>query len=229
MARYVISDLHGRYDLFEKIKTFLQPEDIVYVLGDCADRGPEGWKIIEEVRYNPQFIYIKGNHEDMLVDAMRGDPLLSYMNGGKITLHQWKEITHADPEWKFYFNKLPTKEVIYNNKGQEIILTHAGYTPADGYEPTEEDLLWDRYHLDDEWEDGYENTFIIHGHTPISHMNHYMWDAPTRDFRGAFWYCEDTNGVKHKCNIDCGAVATGCAVMLDLDTFQEHIFYADID
>ena len=40
MATYAISDLHGRMDLFRQVKEFLQPEDVVYVLGDCGDRGP---------------------------------------------------------------------------------------------------------------------------------------------------------------------------------------------
>ena len=56
-----------------------------------------------------------------------------------------------------------------------------------------------------------------------------MWDAPDEEFRGAFWYCADENGKCHKCDLDCGAVATGCAVMLDLDTFTEHLFYVDTD
>ena len=71
MATYAISDLHGRMDLFRQVKEFLQPEDVVYVLGDCGDRGPAGWELIKTVYEDPQFIYLMGNHEDMLVDAMR--------------------------------------------------------------------------------------------------------------------------------------------------------------
>ena len=36
---------------------------------------------------------------------------------------------------------------------------------------------------------------------------------------GAFWYCNN-----HKVNIDTGAYASGSIVLLDLDTFDEHIF-----
>ena len=73
MATYAISDLHGRMDLFRQVKEFLQPEDVVYVLGDCGDRGPAGWELIKTVYEDPQFIYLMGNHEDMLVNAMYGD------------------------------------------------------------------------------------------------------------------------------------------------------------
>lgn len=229
MSRYAISDLHGRYDLLEKIKAFLKPEDTVYVLGDCGDRGPDSWKVIEEVRYNPQFVYLKGNHEDMLVNAMRGDFLLSFMNGGKTTLDQWKIITFSDPEWAHYLDNLPVQIDFTNDNGQQIILTHAGFTPRDNSKLKEDDLLWDRYHFDEAWDEAYNNTFIIHGHTPICYLNHYMWDAPDEEFRGAFWYCADENGKYHKCDLDCGAVVTGCAVMLNLDTFEEHLFYVDTD
>ena len=64
MSNYVVTDLHGRYDLWEKIINKLQPEDTLYCLGDCADRGPDGWKIIAEAFANPQVVYLKGNHED---------------------------------------------------------------------------------------------------------------------------------------------------------------------
>lgn len=36
MARDAFSDLHGRLDLFNKIIDFIQPDDIVYCLGDCG-------------------------------------------------------------------------------------------------------------------------------------------------------------------------------------------------
>ena len=94
MATYAISDLHGRMDLFRQVKEFLQPEDVVYVLGDCGDRGPAGWELIKTIYEDPQFIYLMGNHEDMLVDAMRGDKQLCFYNGGKDTFRSWKYKFH---------------------------------------------------------------------------------------------------------------------------------------
>jgi hypothetical protein len=40
MSVYAVSDLHGMYELYQKISDFLKPEDKVYCLGDCGDRGP---------------------------------------------------------------------------------------------------------------------------------------------------------------------------------------------
>ena len=49
MATYAFSDLHGEYKLFKQIQEYIQKDDVVYCLGDCCDRGPDGIKIIQEV------------------------------------------------------------------------------------------------------------------------------------------------------------------------------------
>lgn len=69
MAIYATADLHGYLDLYKKIKDFLKPDDVVYYLGDAGDRGPQSWETIKVILDDPQFIYIKGNHDDMLVKA----------------------------------------------------------------------------------------------------------------------------------------------------------------
>lgn len=226
MAVYAISDLHGRMDLFQQVKDFLQPEDIVYVLGDCGDRGPAGWELIKTVYEDPQFIYLMGNHEDMLVDAMRGDRKLCFYNGGKDTFKTWKYKDGGSMAWATKLSKLP-KEAIYTNaNGEKIILCHSGYTPHEGLYLTKNDYIWSRDHFLDDWDEDIENTYMIHGHTPIVYMDKYMYSRSNKLELGAFWYCKDKNGIERKCNIDCGAVFLGFTVLLDLDTFDEHIFMA---
>lgn len=39
--------------------------------GDACDRGPDGYKIMKELLDNSQVLYLKGNHEDMFVQAAR--------------------------------------------------------------------------------------------------------------------------------------------------------------
>lgn len=129
MSVYACADLHGRYDLFQKIKDFIKPDDIVYMLGDCADRGSDGWDIIKEVYENPQFIYLKGNHEDMLVSAMLGDKSLCFYNHGKKTYKDWRYRDGMDMKWVSKLKKLPTTAEYINAKGQKIIMSHAGFTP----------------------------------------------------------------------------------------------------
>lgn len=231
MAVYAVSDLHGRYDLFQMIKDHIQPEDKVYVLGDCGDRGPDGWKIIKEVYFNPQFIYIQGNHENMLADAIRGDEYLCYINGGESTLREfYKNDVNDSYEWVQRLRNLPVKLEYINTKGQQVILTHAGYTPGPKAEYIPPDILmWDRKHFNQRWKDGYENVIIVHGHTPIPYQSDYDCNAPieTKMGPGVYWYCPDKDGIKHKVNIDCGAFFTGHTTLLNLDTFEQHIFMAE--
>lgn len=48
---YVMSDLHGCYDAYVKIlkKISFSKEDILYILGDVVDRGPNGMKILLDI------------------------------------------------------------------------------------------------------------------------------------------------------------------------------------
>ena len=66
---FACSDLHGMMNLYKQIKEFIEPEDTVICLGDCGDRGYDSWELIKKVYTDPQFIYLMGNHERMLIDA----------------------------------------------------------------------------------------------------------------------------------------------------------------
>lgn len=83
MRTLAFSDLHGQYKLWKQIENFIQPEDKVFCLGDCADRGPEGWQIIKEVLATPNITYLRGNHEQFIIDE---DFWLWTYNGGTSTI-----------------------------------------------------------------------------------------------------------------------------------------------
>ena len=232
MSVYAVSDLHGMLDLYHQIKAFLKPEDKVYCLGDCGDRGYASWELIKAVAADPQFIYMMGNHERMLIDAaverikldMHDEKChLLWCNGGDATLEGLLADEKRD-QWITYLRKLPTYHEYINKNGLTIYLSHAGFSPVffeDGKmtTPDDYDLLWDRYHFIDPWPVDCENAIIVHGHTPIPNLikrlnlNSVNWEP------GAFWYCKN-----HKVCIDNGAFATNYCCLLDLDTFDEHIF-----
>jgi predicted phosphodiesterase len=226
-----VSDLHGRYDLWEQVKQFLQPDDILYVLGDCGDRGSKGFEIIQEVYEDERCKYIRGNHEELFADAMRGERMLHNYNGGKKTFDAWKYKYGHDLSWRKKLTDLPVVETYENKQGQKVIMTHAGFTQfAEGTLPQPYELVWDRDHINDSWQMyADKSVIIVHGHTPIPIIGEYLWTAPCEaDIEpGVYWYCEDEDGVSHKVDIDCGAFFTGHTTVLNLDTWEEHKFFAE--
>lgn len=233
MSVYACADFHGVKEAYEQIKAFLKPEDKVYYLGDAGDRGPQPWETIKTILNDEQFIYIKGNHEDMLVKVLCEyfdrrvsnyyDESNLISNGGQKTLDEALE----DPDVRNVIKKLailPTHKEYVNKNGERVFLSHAGFTPwtadfADIAIPTPKDLIWDRDHIldcvDDDW---VEDVVIVHGHTPIPLM---PIVSRNEELHGAYWYAEN-----RKVNIDCGLVWIGETVLLDLDTWDEHIFEA---
>ena len=52
---YVLSDIHGNAKNFDAIlqQICLQPEDILYILGDVIDRHPDGIRILRKIMSMP--------------------------------------------------------------------------------------------------------------------------------------------------------------------------------
>ena len=237
MAVYACADLHGHLKIYQKICDMLQPGDKVFCLGDCGDRGPQSWETIKAVYNDPRFIYLEGNHENMLVKACEAYledgytwDYLSYSqcarNGGAPTLEAWER----DPErekWVTRLRNLPTWEVYENPSGDVFILSHAGLTPwlRDDVEgeciiPPDRMLLWDREHYFEDWKPGeMDDVIIVHGHTPIHHLAD---DINETWLAGAFWYFN-----RHKICIDSGGFFSGEFVLLNLDTLEDIVLTLD--
>ena len=114
MATYVISDIHGQYDLFVKMleKIALKDEDTLYVLGDVLDRGPHPIRTLRKLMEMPNAICIVGNHELMALECLKflmqevteealagldRDMLEGYLiwidhNGGRTTLDEFRTL-----------------------------------------------------------------------------------------------------------------------------------------
>jgi len=225
MSAYAIADLHGRYDLWRLVLDSINPEDLLIFLGDAIDRTDLGILIIDELRKRPNTVYLKGNHEQLMEMALPGiiecrndelkfeiakrldaDIKCWFKNGGDVT---WATLTHkTDKELNDYIQfckNLPITYTYVNTKGQTIICNHCGFTPNVSYE-----AMWSRAHFEDDWPLGYENTYIVHGHTPKQLMNYYE--------AGSYRYA---NG--HKIDLDTYALGTDELVLLNLDTLEEKI------
>lgn len=222
MAVYVCSDLHGCYDLYQVINNMIKPDDTVIFIGDAGDRGPEPWKTIEAIYENPQWTYLKGNHEDMLVKALRNPnnyDLLEY-NGGAETYKQCINTGKAE-EWADKLEKLPTilcgRLPWINGDPISYQINHSGAVKGD-----ENDFLWNRT----QFAIRPDNCIVIHGHTPTEILlTEYWWDLDRNvhpknydESMGCIVYCGG-----RKIDIDLGSVWTGYASLINLDTMVEYV------
>ena len=216
MSVYCCSDLHGMYGLWKQIKEFLKPEDILYVLGDCGDRGYDGWKIITEVLEHPQVIYLKGNHEDMLIRAFKpraaNDYRLLIHNGGKMTYEDACDDINKEIILK-ELKRLPSYQLYKSPLGHKVHLSHAGFSPIPYRLPVEYDLIWDRDHCNEEVWTGEPNEYVVHGHTPVYYLNEQTI------FSEPYCYCEG-----HKIDIDMASFYSNKAILFNLDTFDYKTF-----
>lgn len=190
---YASSDWHGCWDVAKKVLDYLQPEDILYYLGDATDRGPLGIKILQALMQRPNTFYIRGNHDEMLREALpyiRAEKLdmneyhgnkysLWYGNGGSVTGEDL--ILNYSPDQMLDFihflNDTPTELRYKSPKGHTVIMEHAGYTPF-GIPCRSHDPLWDREHFHDRWAsrtkapEVAKNTYLVHGHTPVQYLKY---------------------------------------------------------
>ena len=72
---HIIGDLHGNFALLDTVLNSLNPDDRLFIVGDLVDRGKDSLgvvlKIIEfQIKHPGKLFVIKGNHEDMCLQAI---------------------------------------------------------------------------------------------------------------------------------------------------------------
>jgi serine/threonine protein phosphatase 1 len=180
----VISDVHGQIDSFnqllEKVK-YNEAEDLLFLLGDYVDRGKDPKACVQKARVLEKLgaIVLKGNHEDMMENALTGSGSPEYLtqwvaNGGARTLKSYgvdpgnlyQNIVKGSPqlpdellddlEWISKLNVYAQTE--------HYIFVHAGVDPEKKLEETDEEtFLWIRT----PFFNGYHGKkTVIFGHTP---------------------------------------------------------------
>ena len=77
MKTLVIGDIHGNFEALNKAleKADYRDGDRLIVLGDYIDRGPQSREVLEFLLSlkNESNVYLRGNHEELLVRALHGD------------------------------------------------------------------------------------------------------------------------------------------------------------
>ena len=200
--QYVLSDIHGNEPRFDAIlaRIDLQPEDMLYVLGDVVDRYPHGIRLLQRIMAMPNAKMLLGNHEYMLLRAM-GVPYDDNFDDGRAMAHWYRNggrVTHdallALPEQEredmlAYLRGLPL-ELEVTAAGWAYRLVHgapaASFDGDSRYCNPIHYAVWKRLEQDAAFPGG----TLIFGHTPT---RYYQSDSPM-----ALWYGEG------KIGIDCG-------------------------
>lgn len=187
---YCVSDIHGEYDKFKRIlqKINFSDSDILYVLGDAVDRGPEPVKVLLEMMEHSNIIPLAGNHELMALPCFNfltetiteetinniSNDILDmfaawHCNGGKSTLDKFGELDNESRDMVIdYIMDFSAYEEVTVN-GSEYILVHAGFEnfspkrPLDDY--TLHELVWER---PDYGKSYFPDKYVVSGHTPTS-------------------------------------------------------------
>ncbi|PLX80456.1 MAG: serine/threonine protein phosphatase [Desulfuromonas sp.] len=166
-----IGDIHGCLDLLQQLLSEVAPtaEDQLVFLGDYIDRGPDSRSVIELLlqlqEQFPETVFLRGNHEQMLLDFLDGADSLSFLlNGGAATLKSYEskidEKPHIPENHLLFFNSLRTS-YFYG----DFIFVHAGLRPGLPIEQqAERDMLWIRgefINSDFDW-----GKTVVFGHSP---------------------------------------------------------------
>lgn len=169
MRRFAISDIHGCLATFKILleKIAFVKEDVLYLLGDYVDRGPDSKGVIDYIWQLQEEGYevncLMGNHEKMLLDAANGGS--KHFHGLIETVESF-HLLYASDIPKSYLNWM--RDLAYHFELEDYILVHAGLQFSGHPLENKEAMIWIRdwySSIDKEWLDG---RIVVHGHTPIN-------------------------------------------------------------
>lgn len=214
---FAVGDVHGcSAELSCMLKHLSGPcalsqNDLVVFIGDYVDRGPDSKGVIDLLlefqRSFPATIFLKGNHEHMLMGFLGLEPSEGWaylQNGGAACLKSYNISLSSPPEE--VLNALPREHIGFLSSLQRYILTekfvlvHAGLNPLrDIRSQLDQDIFWIRdefisniHHFD---------RTIVFGHTPF----HAVLEHPP-----------------YKIGVDTGLVFGNMLSCLDLSSGEIH-------
>src|SRR5579871_1843575 len=197
---YAIGDIHGQVTmlraLLDKLRSVpLEDEDTLVFIGDYVDRGEDSSDLIETLialkGERPDTVFLRGNHEQLMLNARFGPPpqpapregfilhselTLNWLqNGGADTLlsygvqdflRWWEAIPEA--HWQFM------QETLFEYVTPRYHFVHAGLLPpGETWEGTGWDLdprLWIREPFLSSEAD-FDGRIVVFGHTPMRDGN----------------------------------------------------------
>lgn len=164
----VVADIHGQIKALEEAlkSAKFNPKngDYLIMLGDLIDRGygsKEALDFAMELVKQGNGLVLRGNHEQMAIDAYESGYFQHWFSNGGLVAHQ--QIL-GDKKYLDFMKSLP---LIHFH--DSFIFVHAGLDPnAPIIEQDPEDLLWIREEFIVN-EISTESTIIV-GHTPVQYI-----------------------------------------------------------
>ena len=235
MSTYVMSDLHGNYQAYIRMleQIAFQDTDMLYILGDILDRGPNPIRILLDLMERSNVKVIFGNHCMMACECLPAlmkktdrvkvgdlDPemlerfLYWKKNGAAPTIREFQEydIKTRIRIWDFMIEFELYDEITV--AGKTFLLVHAGlgnfHPEKELWEYEVDDLIWER---PDYGQAYFEDKYVITGHTPTQTIKNNPRPG---------WIYQ----ANHHIAIDCGCSYPGGRLgCLRLEDMQE--FYVD--
>jgi len=179
---FVVGDIHGCSDELNIMLNHLEKneglseDDYVVFIGDYIDRGPSSKQVVDSLisfhNRHSQAIFLRGNHEDMLLDFLGYEGTMGHsylVNGGQATTQSYG--TRHAPSREEIGDVMPAAHLaFYLNLERYLIvgdyvIVHAGLNPLrDVRSQLNEDIFWIR----DEFIQNIHNfgRIVVFGHTP---------------------------------------------------------------
>lgn len=183
---YVMSDLHGRYDLYLKMleRIGFSDADTLYILGDFVDRGPDGFRILLDVMQRPNVRSLMGNH-DYYACAILGRLEAGMSDRDRAALSELIDAWHADGgdvTHKAFLRLAPAERravlgymddlryvAALTVGGRGFVLCHGGIDHFDPQKPltdyAPDDFVFCRADYGRVY---YRDKFLVTGHTPTA-------------------------------------------------------------
>lgn len=181
---YAFGDIHGCHRELQVMLDTLttqhgaNADDLFVFIGDYIDRGPNSKGVIDTLiewsRTHPKTVFLRGNHEDMLLDflGMGGNGGEVYLGNGGVEFFKsygidphgpLSEVAKSLP--KDHLRFLTSLEL--GVSAGEFLFVHAGINPVESLQDQEShDLMWIRAEFIPR-EHNIGKT-VVFGHTPFA-------------------------------------------------------------
>lgn len=140
MSVYVLSDLHGESSRYFKMLELIEfnDEDIMFIIGDVLDRCEGGIEILLDIMSRHNIYLIKGNHEDLFLQAIKEDATPQewanwFWNGGDVTEEEYLELSEEEQNRIVKYLEACPVCIDVTVAGRDYFLVH-GWPSADEYE-----------------------------------------------------------------------------------------------